>query len=776
MADEGESVLADRPELRDALETIRGSVAEDATWTFEDVPLDSGTFGEVVAADLVEKTDGGYRLPASTLRALGGETASTGSTDDRSLTALLPDVDRRAAGSLAAALAVVVVFRTAFSFGAVFRNGDVVLSGNDPYFYRYHVEQLLGAHGGEFALSGLGDVPIPNGEPLFVSVLWWVASALGDGAAAAGTTLAWYPVVLALVTAVFVYLLAVALTDDRRVALAAVLFFAVTPGHAMRTSLGFADHHAFDYVWLVLAALVLVALARRDEDALEDPVTWGLGVVLGFAVTGQVLAWENGPALIVPVALSVAVGSLLDVDRGRSPLRSNAPLLGGLIVAAVSTWVAHTGLGWHTDLVAYSPALLFGGAVGVVLVMEGVFRYDLPTSVGAGLQVVGGIGGILALRTVAPSLWADATERLGTFTTSTGVVETRPLFSGDLMWFLLLGLVVVVALPPLVWASARARDGETGWLVASVYTWYLLVLAGFQVRFVGELAAFTAVFGGFGFIWMAHWVDLGAVPGPFADGSDRDVRGDGGPDDRGFRVSLPSLESAGLWLALFLLVGGVGILQVPVKTNHLTIEEEAYRTASWMGDHAAEADKQYPADYVLSQWSRNRMFNYFVNGDSEGYVYARKEYDSLYGATDGERWYRDHRNDVGYVLIQPPPGNDPDDASIYSRLQRGYGSRTGEAPGLVHFRALYESSDGEYTAFEVVRGATITGQGPVNDSTVVSTEVTIPGASFTYERTVRTDRNGTYHVRVAYPGEYRLWDSTVQVSEQDVTGGDEVTI
>ncbi|QSG12831.1 Dolichol phosphate-mannose mannosyltransferase [Halapricum desulfuricans] len=57
-----ESLLEDRPDLETALEELLAVDAEHDTWTFEDVPFDSGTFGELVSRDIVEKTDGEYRL------------------------------------------------------------------------------------------------------------------------------------------------------------------------------------------------------------------------------------------------------------------------------------------------------------------------------------------------------------------------------------------------------------------------------------------------------------------------------------------------------------------------------------------------------------------------------------------------------------------------------------------------------------------------------------------------------------------------------------------
>ncbi|WP_299266423.1 STT3 domain-containing protein [Halorientalis sp.] len=782
MADERDATatLEERPELASALESVCPVDDDAETWTFEDVPIDSGTFGELVSADLVEKVDGEYRLPDTTRRALDGESeVPTGDREGSALDSTLPafDVDRRAAGALAGVLALVVLFRTVFSFGSVFRDRAVVLSGNDPYAYRYYVESLL-TRGGGFDAALLSDMPSMNGEPFMIATLYWLSDLFGGTASAASTVLAWYPVASALITAGLLYVLAVRLTDDRRVGLAAVVFLATTPAHAIRTSLGFADHHAFDYPWLVLTALALVVLADRDERAFRDPRAWLAGLGLGVGVAGQVLAWDYGTALVVPVAPVVALAVLLDVDADRSPLQSNAPLLGGLALAALVVHLVHSETGWHTDFVTAVPLLLVGGTAAVLAVGEVVHRLEFPPLAMAGGEVVGAVAAVFLVPVVFENFWAEADGRADRFFATRNIVETQPLISGDFTWFLLLGLVLVLAVPPLVWASRRATDGSKPWLVAVIYTWYFLALAAVQVRFVGELAAFTALFGGLGFVWLAHWVDLAAIPRPFADEpatpNPRAGAGDSAADGGTATLRVPTVREFGLLVALFLLVGGIGVLQTPIKTSQVTIEGGAYQSAAAIDDHATAANLSYPDDYVLSQWGRNRMYNYFVNGESRSYGYAREQYRTLYTSGNESQWYRSHRNRVGYVVTESVSNSNASARSLFTRLHDGFGSRQSPVDGLAHFRAVFASDGGDYKTFRLVPGATITGTGPANATTTLSQSVDVPGASFTYERQVRTNGAGEYAATVPYPGEYTLWNETSSVSERNVTAGQRV--
>lgn len=142
-------LLAEKPDLEDGVEELLDVDAERETWTFEDAPFDSGTFGELVSRGVVEKQDGEYALAdraavqrvlgveqeasADTTRDSGGDSSTESFFEDISM----PDlrVDRPVATlGLVGALALVVLFRL-LPWPAVFHGEDVVLSGNDLYAY-----------------------------------------------------------------------------------------------------------------------------------------------------------------------------------------------------------------------------------------------------------------------------------------------------------------------------------------------------------------------------------------------------------------------------------------------------------------------------------------------------------------------------------------------------------------------------------------------------------------------------------------------------------------
>jgi dolichyl-diphosphooligosaccharide--protein glycosyltransferase len=639
----------------------------------------------------------------------------------------------------------------------VFRD-QVVLSGNDPYYYRYWVDQLLTQAGGRLDLSVLSSLPpsIAKGEPLTVGALWLVTTLFGGTQEAGGVVLAVYPVVSAVVTGALVYLLALRISKDRRIALAAVAMLAVVPAHGLRTSLGFADHHAFDYPWLVLTALGVVTLLGRERIDFRPQDAWPV-LAVGVGIAVQVLAWEAGPLLILPLGLAIAAVAPLAVREGRSLVPAGVPLIAGLTLAAVLAHLGHTGFGWQTDQVAYAPALLLIGVAGVLVIAEGFQRADLPAFGVVGAEIVGAAVGTGLIVLLLPEYWSRFTSQVDRLFATQAIAEVQSLFTGPIGVLLLFGFVLVLAIPYLMWGTLRGYRGDQRWLAIAGYGWYFLALAAIQARFGGELAPFAAVFAGLGFVHLAEWVDIAAPPLPFRDEHSLRARTDGG------RLPRPTRQQVGAVVVLFLLVGSLGLIQVPVKTSQLTIDQEQYETATWMAEQGTGDGPQY----VFSEWGRNRVYNYYLSGDAQSYSYARANYGSFLGARDETTWYerlRDRAQFVVYTGVEGP------ERSIAQRLA-AYGSRTETAPGLAHFRAVYISEGEKYRVFTVVPGATIAGNATANTTVEVTTRLAVNGTTIRYERQVRAGPNGNYTVTVPYTGEYQVQNTTVAVPESAVQNG-----
>jgi dolichyl-diphosphooligosaccharide--protein glycosyltransferase len=797
-----DDLLADKPDLESALQDLLALDA-DGPWTFDDTGLNSGTFGEIVSRGIVEQVDDGYRVAdrEAVRAALEGEavdangrdtfTSSSLSLDD-TLAGLTERVDRRATLALAGALLVVLFARIVLMWGMVYRNGDIVLAGNDPYLYRYWGEQLVASDLGLLDLGSLseGSSRIPGHDTLYIVVVWWASAVLGGDAAAVGTTLAWIPVLLGLSTALLVYLLSVRLTADRRIGLAAVLLLALTPTHAYRTALGFGDHHAFDYLWVALTALSLIALVgtRADRDDLLPASRGEWVAVIGLAVgiAAQAHSWRGGPLLSIPIGLYLAGRVALDVRDGRSPLSGSVPVLGGLVAGALLALVPHLLFGWAPFYRAFAPTLLLVGGLAVVGVGVVADRAGLDARMLLGGEVVAGLLA-LGVAFVALPEFGSAFDQLVAYfvrTGQAGIAETYSIFSGEIGSVigpvLLFGFVFFVAVPYMMWgvgiAVSRSRPD---WLAATTYGVYFLLLAVVQSRFAGQLSLFTAVFGGVGFLHLATLVEVADRPAVL--GSGEPTRGDGGrPRKQGDRsgsvltsFAVPDGRTIGTLAVLFLLVTSLGVIQTGVKQSQIAVDEDTHETATWIDGYAEERGQEYPENYVLSQWGRNRVYNYFVNGESESYGFARRNYGPLLRARspadiDSVQETLD-RHGVGYVVTQSG-GSDP--VSVQSRLHNRLGSRGEGVSGLARFRAVHLSDGGSEKVFEYVEGARITGSGPANETLTVETDATVGDRTVTYTRQVRTNRYGDYGLTVPYAGEYRVGDGSERVSESAVRNGE----
>jgi dolichyl-diphosphooligosaccharide--protein glycosyltransferase len=472
------------------------------------------------------------------------------------------------------------------------------------------------------------------------------------------------------------------------------------------------------------------------------------------------------------------------MDRDDSPALSLAPLAGGFAVAGLLVGGVHLALDWQTTVVASTPLFLLAGTVGVAAVGEALRRVDdLPVSQTRALAAVEAVGvlvlfGLLStvLSTYGDRLFAE----LGRIGTRQGIVEGNSLFAANTFgWLFLFGLLLFLGIPYMGWALVRATRGEErhGWLLAGVSAWFLLVLAAFQMRFAGELSHFLAVFAGLGFVHIAERVDLARAPMPFREA--QPVRGDGG--DREPAFELPEPRNAAALLFLFLLISGLSIAQAPVKANQITTDDRAYQTAVWIDGYAEQGELTYPENYVFTPWGENRMYNYFVNGESESYGYAFENYQAFAASAQPDVWYERLRDRAGFVVFVRSGG---DEATIYNRLTGAFGSRYEDYNGSGHYRAVHITET--HQVHQLVPGANVTGRltnasDPRANATVfLRTQNDIDGYTNPYVRRAFTDDDGRYHVRVAYPGEYEvvLPDSnattTVTVPESAVENGDRV--
>jgi len=788
------SFLDDHPDAEDDLEAVLALDAEAKSWTFDDVPLDSGRFGELVSRGLAEKTaDGAYRLadPEAVRAALAGDavTGADHATDAPSVPSSFstPEVDPRVLGSLVGALALVAATRSLF-YRRVLQDGHVVSPGNDPYFFRYWQLQLLDRSDGLTDVGLLFEFPNGMTRPLAHTTNWWFAELLGGTPEAAATVAAWLPIGSALVTSLVLYALVVQLTEDHRIGLAAIVLIGLTPIHASLTALGFSDHNLHQYVWLATLVFALVWLAvdvlRRTGDGrppeqtgddrmqgtdaalahLRDPRPWAVAALLAVSVPALAHAWGGSPLSFAPVALYLGARVVADVRADVAPLLAGVPTLSGLAVGSLLALLAHRQFGWHGTTEAAFPLLVALFGIGVAVLAAAWYRLDLPV---AGLPVAEGVAGavgFLVFRRLRPEDIARFRERSGDLFGREGIVESTSLFTTEQaiifepMAQLGVGFFFAVAALGLVtWLVYRSY--RPGWLVVVAFAWYYMVLAGIQKRFAAQLSLFVAVLGAVALVFLLAKLELVRESRP--------LQRNGGPD--GPPLVLPGLSTASAYLVgVVTVVLLLNLIFVPSFLAETTYSQEEFGAALAIDEHAERHDRDHPENFVLSEWGANRMYNFHVSGESRGYGYARANHEAFITDRRPDEWYGQFDGRVGYVVLEP---QDLPAETVHGRLFESFGA--GERPAA-HYQLIYSSE--EARAFAVVAGATIRTSAQPGTLVTASTTVTVDGESFTYRRGSRANDDGRAAIRVAYPGEYDLGNATVTVSETDVLNGTSVPV
>jgi dolichyl-diphosphooligosaccharide--protein glycosyltransferase len=306
--------------------------------------------------------------------------------------------------------------------------------------------------------------------------------------------------------------------------------------------------------------------------------------------------------------------------------------------------------------------------------------------------------------------------------------------------------------------------------VLSVYAWWFLLLSVIQLRFAGQLALFTAVFGGLGFVHLAAWVDVASVPKVFESASGPSQSSlaksaDGGRGAQEEALDWPERRDAIYLAGLGLGVGSLGLLNTPIKHSQLMIEESRYKAAGFMKEYSTEKGWEYPDNYVLSQWGQNRAYNWFVNGESQSYGFAFANYEDFIMSMDGAEWYEQLRDRVGFVVTESGRSIDRGEESIYEKLWGDdFGLKTD------HYRAVWSDKSESRRVYTLVPGVRVTGPMPEGEKLTIEGEVMIGDRSEQIRGEVSVN-HGVYDTTLPLPGRYEIGSRTVDLSESDVVDG-----
>lgn len=819
------SLLDSNPDLQESIELVLNVDSEHEQWEFDDVKIDPGTFGKLVDRRIIRQDGNTYTVAdhkavhnavtdfqRGKKKATSADRVSDSASVNISVSKIRSQVQARgeelkdAVGpwvherstvvtpalqslhwnivGLIIALTAVVGMRSLIA-DSVFRDGNIVSPANDPYYYRYVQAEMLEHADGITDIETLTELGEEGTRPLTHVLNWWIPELFGSSQTVADWTAGLLPVILAVVAGAVIYMLAVKVTADARVGIIAVLLYAVAPVHLVYTTVGFLEHRAHQYFWLILMAFTLAWLAvdvrqrvkqgADPEQAVSEHLwsrrTWVMTGVFTLAVAVTPHFWGGSPLHFVPVAGYIAVRVLLDVRNRVPPLHGLAPVLIGLGVGGQLAYVPHAVWEWRPMFAVITPLFIFGVGLVIALYAELGMRLEVsPVGLLAGEGMLGA-GGLVAFWRLFPEEFTAARERADDLFFREGAVETgsllesiqRPLIQIGPSFYLgivgiIIGLLVV------------RRDYRPGWLLLTVFTLYYLLLATIQIRFAAHLVMFVSVFAGIAVLFLLSRINLVRPVQGIVDATAASVK----PRQTGLftRIRSPTVPDKArtgiLVLGVLAVVISGAFLSLEPILNDITHEEE-YEAAVEFNEQAEVLEQEYPENFVLSRWGDSRMYNYFVNGEARSYGYAQSNFEEFLNDIDPDAWYNEFEGRVGYIAVPPVPG-DPGEETVYHQLYDEAGLNDASTS---HYQ--YLGNKETLRMFAVVEGATIAAPNASDELTAT----TSAGEEDAYTISEPVDEEPG-KVTVAYPGTYVVASgekaTTVQINDSDVYDGNEIEV
>jgi dolichyl-diphosphooligosaccharide--protein glycosyltransferase len=782
------------------LETVLAVDDAESMWTFDDVELDSGTFGEIVDRGFVEKVDGEYRVTdrEAVRAALEGEALKEIDKSD-SGSRLELEINWPALAGLVVAVAVIALART-FHYKSVLVQGRVISPGNDPYFFRYWQDRLIEESSGPWDFGVLVNPPWDDGSfnqrPLTHATNWWVTELLGGDQWAADLVVAFLPLVFTILLAVVIYYLALLLTRDYRVGVASVVTLALAPIHAVYTGIGLLHHRYNQYLWFGLLLVTLGWLGvdivrRRDRvgtataisEHLRDRKTWlvALGFALAFAAWTH--SWGGSLELFVGLGAFVALRVCMDLRDGVSPGLVNLPLVLGFGVGSALAMALHLTLGWHGLPAPAMAVVTFLRVVGVVGLGEVWSRQGWSARSLLLVQPIVALGGLVGALLVVGEMGAVVDTVLGSIGVNAGPdqvsSQSTSLYSAEAGFFLRpvvqIGIVFYIGLAMLVWCIKYVYRGyNPAWLLLCVITSHYLIVSGIQMRFAGRLVIVMSVFCGSGIVYLLSIVDLAREPVLFGENDSKWGQGNQGVQNK-LTESAFNIRRGGLILFMILLVFSANLIFLPTHMEDATHDRTHVVAAMEISGHAHSLDREYPENHVFAPWGKYRMYNYFVSGEAESESIGRYHYPKIYSWANPSApfKYTDNRP-TGYIVVTESPVPTTEN-SIYQNLFIKERSVIDDHTSG-QYRLIHISNNGNLFVYAIVPGAEVLILGNQEQSISIEKEIAVSNNSYTYNRTVPLGADGRAILRIPYSGQYQVGGSVVNVTDTQIETGGRVRV
>jgi len=451
------------------------------------------------------------------------------SADGFDLDATIEDVDQWYHIPALVVLLAFMLWTRLRSSEAFVRGGDVVLSGNDPWYHLRSVQYVVRNWPATMPFEtwtyfSLGTSSDQFGT-MFDQVMATAALAVGLGSPSEQTvamTVMYTPAVVGTLVAIPVYFIGKRL-GGRFGGLVSVLILALSTGGFLQRSLvGFSDHHIAEALLQVIAILALMKaisvaeeempvwelVENREWDALRRPAGWSM--LAGVAAALYIWVWPPAALLIGIAGLFFLLQLSGNYLKGTSPEHVAFVGVVSMSVTGVLALVPFSSFGIK-GVVQFSlvqPVLAFAVAFGCVFMTwlarqwdeQDLSRWGYPAAV---LAIIGASALLLSL--LASDLFTflvDNLQRVVGFTTGAraGTVgEAQPLSNPVTTLFGNYGLAYVSAgFGVLIMLGGLVRSDEMRGEYLLVVVWTIIITmatltqARFGYYFAAPVAALNA--------------------------------------------------------------------------------------------------------------------------------------------------------------------------------------------------------------------------------------------------------------------------------------------
>ena len=327
------------------------------------------------------------------------------------------------------------VLRVVVPWGVVFKDGGVVFTEVDPYYYMRLADTIIRHWQSNVADPYMMGMVNQSSNVVFA----WLLSVISTGNPAwLDATAAFVPAVCGVALVVVVYLLGKKLFGLWAGVVGAVMVCTVQGYMLARTSLGFVDHHCLE-ILLSMGVLCAIVYALKGK-------AW-VAIIAGLLLGAYIIIWSGSPLLLMALCIYTVVQSVINhVARNTDTHFYLVMFTVSFIAMCVFVFAP------VTSEMSYVVVVLFSAVLPLLLYAVSRVMSKLPVVAYPACLVVGGALVVGTAWVVMPDVFGVVQSGLQSLTSGgVGIVSETQGLTFENMWgnlgvisvFGLLGLVVM---------------------------------------------------------------------------------------------------------------------------------------------------------------------------------------------------------------------------------------------------------------------------------------------------------------------------------------------